>query len=146
MTSTARLSEIAKSQPHAAYAAFIHGEQHRYTYFLRTITNISSCLQPLDDIITTKFIPSIFGSEPTEAEREVFSLPIKDGGLGMRFVSKNADVSYNASRDITKPLVEKITCQSNKLPGHAEELNVKSTAISKLKSQEKACILDIKSK
>ena len=25
-----RLTEIAKSQPHAAYAAFIHGEQHRY--------------------------------------------------------------------------------------------------------------------
>ena len=35
------LSEIAKTQPHAAYAAFIHGEQHKYTYFLRTIVGIA---------------------------------------------------------------------------------------------------------
>ena len=29
-----KLAEIAKSQSHAAYAAYIHGEQHKYTYFL----------------------------------------------------------------------------------------------------------------
>ena len=27
------LSVVAKSQPHAAYSDFIHGEQNRYTYF-----------------------------------------------------------------------------------------------------------------
>ena len=31
------LSGFAKSQPQAAYAAFIHGEQHRFSYFLRTM-------------------------------------------------------------------------------------------------------------
>ena len=35
-----KLSEIAKSEPHVAYAAYIHGEQHRYTYFARTIADI----------------------------------------------------------------------------------------------------------
>jgi hypothetical protein len=29
------LSEIAKTQPQAAYAAYTMGEQHKYTYFLR---------------------------------------------------------------------------------------------------------------
>ena len=51
-----KLSEFAKSQPHAAYAAFIHGEQHKFTYFLRTIANISESLMPLDDMINNKFI------------------------------------------------------------------------------------------
>ena len=39
-----RLSEIANSQPHAAYAAYIHGEQHKYTHFMRTIKDISDLI------------------------------------------------------------------------------------------------------
>ena len=31
------LAEIAKSEPHAAYAAYLHGEQHKYNYFKRTL-------------------------------------------------------------------------------------------------------------
>ena len=38
------LANIAKSQPHAAYAAYIHGEQHKFTYFLRTITKTSQTI------------------------------------------------------------------------------------------------------
>ena len=45
------LADIAKTQPHAAYSAFIHGEQHKYTYFLRTIAGISENLKPLDEVI-----------------------------------------------------------------------------------------------
>ena len=36
-----KLCEYSKTQPHAAYAAFCHGEIHKYTYFLRTIPDIS---------------------------------------------------------------------------------------------------------
>ena len=57
------LAEIGKSQPHAAYAAFIHGEQHKYTYFKRTIFDISENLKPLDNVINNKLIPSLFGCE-----------------------------------------------------------------------------------
>ena len=32
-----KLCEFAKTQPHAAYAAFCHGEIHKYTFFLRNI-------------------------------------------------------------------------------------------------------------
>ena len=32
-----KLAEIAKTQPHVAFSAYIHGHQHKYTYFLRTI-------------------------------------------------------------------------------------------------------------
>ena len=57
------LADIAKTQPYAAYAAFIHGEQHKFTYFLCTIANISENLKPLDKAIDNLFIPSIFSSE-----------------------------------------------------------------------------------
>ena len=29
-----KLSEFTKTQPHAAYLAFCHGEVHKFTYFL----------------------------------------------------------------------------------------------------------------
>ena len=32
-----QLSKFALSQPQAAYAAFYHGEQHKFSYFTRTI-------------------------------------------------------------------------------------------------------------
>ena len=57
-----KLAEIAKTQPHAAFTAYIHGEQHKYTYFMRTLNNISETLDPLDRIITNEFIPSLFGT------------------------------------------------------------------------------------
>ena len=75
------LSEIAKTQPHVAYAAFIHGEQHKYPYFLRTIAGISENLKPLDEAINDVFIPALFGFELSENEREILTLPIKEGGL-----------------------------------------------------------------
>ena len=93
-----RLSAIAKSQPHAAYAAFIHGEQHKYMYFLRTINNTSELIKPIDDIIANEFIPALFGTSISPNERKLFSLPIKDGGLGLRIWHNQADDSYVTSK------------------------------------------------
>jgi hypothetical protein len=45
------LSEIARTEPHAAYSAFIHGLQHSYTHFMRTIQDISIPLKRLDEHI-----------------------------------------------------------------------------------------------
>ena len=42
-----KLSEFAKSEPQAAYAAFSFGIRHKWTYFLRAIPDIEDLLQPL---------------------------------------------------------------------------------------------------
>ena len=47
-----RLIKIAETQPHTAYAAYIHGLQHKYTYFKRTIPNLEDYLHRLDELIT----------------------------------------------------------------------------------------------
>ena len=123
------LANIAKTQPHVAYAAFIHGEQHKYTYFLRTIAGITENLKPLDDAINNLFIPSLFGSEVSPAERELFTLPIRNGGLGIRNVANFADLSYETSTKINKPLIKQILLQSDHLPDVDEVKEVKSAAM-----------------
>lgn len=78
-----KLAEFAQSQPHAAYAAFIHGEQHRFRFFMRTIPVMDEYLKPLDDVINKKLIPAIIGRTFSNTERTMFSLPIREGGLGL---------------------------------------------------------------
>ena len=70
-----KLCIYAKSQPQAAYAAFIHGEQHKFCYLMRTIQGMSQFMQPLDNLINDKFIPTLLGSSITQTERDLFSLP-----------------------------------------------------------------------
>ena len=130
------LSEVAKTQPHAAYAAFIHGEQHKYTYFLRTIAGIADNLQPLDDAINNIFIPSLFGSEISEKERDLVILPIRDGGLGIKKLREYADISYDVSTKINKPLIQLILNQSDDLPEDEEVKKAKSEATGELRTIE----------
>ena len=64
-----KLAKFAETQPHAAFAAYIHGEQHKFTYFLRTIPGMEEHLERLDDIIEQKFIPALFGHNITASEK-----------------------------------------------------------------------------
>ena len=135
-----RLAEFAQSQPHAAYAAFIHAEQHKYTYFLRTIPGISDNFKPLDDAINNSFLPSLFGCELNDNMRDVVSLPVRDGGLGIRKVGENSDVSYATSSKLTLPLTKQIFDQSDNLPDADEVKTAKSKATQYLKEAEKVRI------
>ena len=85
-----KLSEIAESQPHAAYSAYVHGYQHKFNYFLRTLDDIEEELRPLDEVITSKLIPSIVGSQLSEVERSLVSLPVRLGGMGIESPSSIA--------------------------------------------------------
>ena len=48
-------------------------------------------------------------------------MPIREGGLGLRFVAENAEQSYETSITITRPLVECIINQSEDLPDASVE-------------------------
>ena len=77
------IAKFAKTQPQAAYAAFIHGEVHRFSYFLRTIPSMGDLLQPLDEAIEYHLLPAIIGTNNiTQPERNLYFLPIRLGGLG----------------------------------------------------------------
>ena len=111
-----QLATIAESQPHAAYSAYIHGYQHKFKYYLRTLRDISDELRPLDEVIFTKLIPAILGSEVNAADRDLFSLPIRLGGIGVESPSSIADFEYSSSKEITAPLAAIIALQGTSLP------------------------------
>jgi hypothetical protein len=79
-----QLADIAISQPHAAYAGFVHGLSCRWNYLQRTIPDIGHLFQPLEDAIHQKFIPSLTGRPPcSKLTRSLLALPVRLGGLGL---------------------------------------------------------------
>ncbi len=140
------LTKIAVSQPHVAYAAYIHGEQHRYTYFMRTLFDIDSNLAPIDKLLDEKFLPALFGRDLTPNERDLVSLPIKEGGLGIRKISSNSSLNYETSAQFTAPLIKQIVQQSDFLPDTGEVSRAKHNAREKLEAVEKLAMEETKEK
>lgn len=110
------LCQIARSNPQVAYCAYTHGFQHKFTYFFRTIEGFEKYLQPLDDLLTYCFLPIIFGSALTPAERKLLALPLRHGGLGISILAVKAVNDFKASTFVTSQLVEKIKQQSDDGP------------------------------
>lgn len=99
-TCVTALAKIAKTQPHAAYAAFTHGLSSKWTFFLRTIPDISRLLQPLEDAINFHLIPALTGRNSIsrlERERELFTLPPHLGGLGIPIPTIEAAFHHTCS-------------------------------------------------
>ena len=55
----ARLSSIASSQPHAAYAALSHSLFGKWTYLMRTQPDIGDLLEPLEEAIRHSLLPAL---------------------------------------------------------------------------------------
>ena len=99
------LSVIARTQPHAAYSAFIHGLSSKWIYFLRTIPDTADLLVPLDEVINTHFIPALTGRQSVcDTERQLLALPTCLGGLGLTIPSKTALFEHISSLKVTAPL------------------------------------------
>jgi len=110
------LATIAKTQPHAAYSAFTHGLASKWTYFLRTIPDISDLLLPLEEAINLFFIPALTGRDSiSEVERELFALPTRLGGLGLTKPTEMAELEYTSSQKITAPLAALILIQQHEI-------------------------------
>ena len=89
-----KLAEIAILEPQAAYSAYIHGQQHKFNYFLQTIPGMENYIDPLDIVINDRLLPAILGRTISDLDREIFKLPIRDGGLGIPILSNKADNYY----------------------------------------------------
>ena len=90
-------------------------------------------IKPLDDIITNEFIPALFGSNVSANERELFAMPIKDGGLGIKIWHKHANISYETSKGFTAPLQDQILNQKYDLPDQSKVKSAKDKSISAMK-------------
>ena len=111
-----KLAEFAVSQPQASYAAFTFGLRHRWTYFLRTLPDITDLLEPLERAISDVLIPSLLEHQVTETERDLLALPVRMGGLGLVNPVNQSRQEYEASIKATAPLVKQIVKQAVEPP------------------------------
>ena len=87
-----------KTEPQAAYAAFIAGFCGHLNYFIRTTPNLSTILHELDQVITNELIPAITdGSVVSSEERVLLLLPVNLGGLGIPIFAECCKTEYQNS-------------------------------------------------
>ena len=92
------LSTIAKTHPHSAYGAFIHGILHKWNYVMRTIESVGSLFQPLENVIHQHFIPALTGQDPYSGlEWELLALPCRLGGLNIPNPTTICEFQFSAS-------------------------------------------------
>lgn len=117
-----KLTNIAATQPHATYTAFVRGFVHKLTFLSRTTPSIEDLLQPLEEIIQSKLIPAWTGLAPPNAmERELFALPACLGGLGLLRIASCSSKEYMDSVRLSSPLSDLILSQKSDYPMEALE-------------------------
>ena len=106
------LSEIARSQPHAAYTVFTKGYKSKFTYFMRTIESFEDYVDPIQEAIDDLLLPTLFGQRSPFLAIQIVTLTPAQGGLGIPDLRFQAPKQFAASTSITAPHVDSITIQS----------------------------------
>ena len=94
----------------------MHGFLFKLNYYPQTTPNIDDFLSPLELAIRQKFLPTVIPHPPSDIERELFSLPISLGGLGICDLYSTSGENYKFSYELSCPLVNLILQQCDSLP------------------------------
>ena len=90
-------------------------------------------LQPLDEAIENHLLPAIMGTNNiTQPERNLYSLPIRLGGLGIPILTDIAEQEFSTSVQITAPLAAIMILQGTNLPD-PDEVNKTALEVKKLR-------------
>ena len=101
-----QLADAAKSQPQAAFASLLKSLQCEWMFLMRVFPGQSHLFDPLREAIRRTFWPCLLGSAVNDVEADLFSLPVKYGGLGVRDPVGLSDLSYQASKMGCEKIVE----------------------------------------
>ena len=124
-----QLSAIAVTQPQAAYACYVAGYQHKFSYFMRTIPQLEEYLQPIEDILRNQLIPAITGGKVvSDNERDLLTLPPRLGGLGIKNIVEISPKEHENSISLTQRL-------QNDLMGRDQDGN-NGKSVSQIKSEK----------
>ena len=140
------LSDIAKTEPHAAYSAYTHGLQHRWNFVMRTIPGISPLLRPLENAIKNIFLPALLRTLAVGDEvRELLALPPRMGGMGITSPENLSDKEHLNSIKLTMSLTEKIIAQDAQSEIDQSVITEQKKKISKdRQEQQKICLEHLK--
>ena len=140
----ATLSNIALSQPQAAYAAYTHGVTSRWLYLSRTCPDTSKAFERLEQVIRLNLIPSLTGKTAlNDFERNMLALLIRHGGLGIADPSLISSSSYQASIAVSSPITNLILDQCQWIPYEASvQQSERKSEIRKKHNQEASVAKD----
>ena len=110
-----QLASIGEEEPQLAYSGFTKGLCHRWKYVQRTIAGIGHLFQPLENAIRDVFIPAIVGRKISDADRTLFALPLRYGGLGIQDPTETSDEEFYASCEISEELTTMILKQNTSI-------------------------------
>lgn len=129
-----QLAEIAVDEPQLAYSAYTKALSMRWCFLQRTIPNCKEFFDPLEEAIRDKLIPAIVGRKVTDLERNIFSLPVRLGGLGIQNPCDTAEREFKNSMTVTRSLTKLIEDQGDDLSRY-DPIEIK-TLTAKLKSEK----------
>ena len=96
---------MAIYEPKAAYLSFVVCFKHKLTYYIRVTNEIAPFIEPIDHVINTKFLPEITeGHDFSEDERQLISLHVPLGGLGIPVFPKICATEHENSKCISAKL------------------------------------------
>ena len=100
-------ADIAKTNPQTAHACLTEGAKHKVNYLTRTTPSSSGNLKSSEAIIRESILPALTSrGHRLPIEREMFSLPLKSGGLGIDCPENHHD-DNELSKKLSEPLEEK---------------------------------------
>jgi len=107
------LAEISMSQPQAAFAALTKSLQCEWRYLQRVVPDCGDLFAPLQDALFGTFLPAVFGCDISLLEQQLFSLPVRFGGLGVFCPLQTAGPFHSASKASTRILVSALLGDSS---------------------------------
>ena len=134
-----QLAMIAENEPQLAYSAYTKALCMRWCFLQRTVPNTKTYFAPLEDAIREKLIPAILGRKVTNLEREIISLPVRMGGLGIQNPVMTADIEFRNSSLVTRNLTTLIERQEMDLTNY--NLDGVKAEISRLKAEKEETML-----
>ena len=100
----------------------------RWRFLQRTIPNTK------EQTIRDKLIPAIIGRTVNDLERNIMSLPVRLGGMGIQKPTDTADIEFRNSSIVTRNLTDLIIRQESDLSGY--DSNRMKQDLQKLKAEK----------
>ena len=114
-TSISKLSMIAASQPHAAFATFTHCMQSQWNFLARSMPDLAELFVKLEEVILMDFLPALLRRDLSPLERDVLSLPARLGGLGIPKPNVECVNAHENSVKLSTPLIRLVLRQEKHL-------------------------------
>ena len=93
--------------------AFSKSLQNEWAFLQRVTPDCSHLFRPIENALSSIFIPALLGHDISTRDCSLFSLPVHFGGLNIRDPTINAKSLYDASRCATQALIDVIKGDSD---------------------------------